>query len=67
MVIIIQEQYFLRRNTHGEPHAGIASCKNDSKSIGEMISALSRESPAFRSHTELPTSIHRKSLGEMVG
>ena len=41
-VIITQDQDFLRLNASGEPHAGIAYCKKDTKSIGEMISALNR-------------------------
>ena len=42
MIIITQDQDFLRLNASGEPNAGIAYCKKDSKSIGEMISSLGR-------------------------
>lgn len=41
-VIITQDRDFLRLNAAGEPHAGIAYCDKDTKSIGEMISGLLR-------------------------
>jgi predicted nuclease of predicted toxin-antitoxin system len=41
-VIITQDRDFLRLNASGEPHAGIAYCDKDTKSIGEMISGLVR-------------------------
>jgi predicted nuclease of predicted toxin-antitoxin system len=41
-VIITQDRDFLRLNAAGEPHAGIAYCDKDTRSIGEMISGLVR-------------------------
>jgi predicted nuclease of predicted toxin-antitoxin system len=39
-VIFTQDQDFLRIHAAGIPHAGIAYCKKDTLSIGEMIRGL---------------------------
>jgi predicted nuclease of predicted toxin-antitoxin system len=41
-VIVTQDQDFLRLNAAGVPHAGIAYCRKDTQSIGEMISGLAQ-------------------------
>ena len=41
-VIVTQDRDFLRWNAAGEPHAGIAYCDKDAKSLGEMIAGLTR-------------------------
>ncbi len=41
-VIVTQDRDFLRLNAAGVPHAGIAYCGKDTKSIGEMISGLAQ-------------------------
>jgi len=41
-VIITQDRDFLRLHAAGGPHAGIAYCDKDTKSIGTMISGLIR-------------------------
>lgn len=41
-VIVTQDQDLLRLNAAGVPHAGIAYCRKDTKSIGEMISGLAQ-------------------------
>jgi predicted nuclease of predicted toxin-antitoxin system len=41
-VIVTQDRDFLRLNAEGVPHAGIAYCDKDTKSIGEMIFGLVR-------------------------
>jgi predicted nuclease of predicted toxin-antitoxin system len=39
-VIFSQDQDFLRLNASGVPHAGIAYCQKDTKTIGEIIQGL---------------------------
>jgi predicted nuclease of predicted toxin-antitoxin system len=39
-VIFTQDRDFLRINAVGVPHAGIAYCEKDTRSIGEIIAAL---------------------------
>jgi predicted nuclease of predicted toxin-antitoxin system len=39
-VIFTQDRDFLRINAAGVPHAGIAYCEKDTRSIGEIIDAL---------------------------
>jgi predicted nuclease of predicted toxin-antitoxin system len=39
-VIVTQDRDFLRVDAAGIPHAGIAYCEKDTRSIGEMIDAL---------------------------
>jgi predicted nuclease of predicted toxin-antitoxin system len=39
-VIFTQDRDFLRIHAAGVPHAGIAYCEKDTRSIGEVIAAL---------------------------
>jgi hypothetical protein len=39
-VIFTQDRDFLRINAAGVPHAGIAYCEKDTRSIGEIIDGL---------------------------
>ena len=39
-VIFTQDRDFLRLHAAGVPHAGLAFCRKDTKSIGEIIQAL---------------------------
>ncbi len=39
-VIVTQDEDFLRLNAAGVPHAGIAFCKKDTRSVGQMIARL---------------------------
>ncbi len=39
-VIFTQDRDFLRIHSAGRPHAGIAYCEKDTRSIGEIISSL---------------------------
>src|SRR6059058_4897901 len=39
-VIFTQDRDFLRIHAAGVPHAGIAYCEKDARSIGQMIDAL---------------------------
>jgi Domain of unknown function (DUF5615) len=39
-VLFTQDQDFLRLDAAGIPHAGIAYCVKDTKSIGEIIQSL---------------------------
>ena len=39
-VIFTQDRDFLRINAAGVPHAGIAYCEKDTRSIGEIIDSL---------------------------
>jgi hypothetical protein len=39
-VLFTQDQDFLRLDAAGVPHAGIAYCVKDTKSIGEIIQSL---------------------------
>jgi predicted nuclease of predicted toxin-antitoxin system len=41
-VLVTQDRDLLRLSAAGEPHAGIAYCDKDSRSIGEMLSGLIR-------------------------
>jgi predicted nuclease of predicted toxin-antitoxin system len=41
-VIVTQDRDFLRLNAAGVPHAGIAYCDKDTRSIGEIILGLVR-------------------------
>jgi hypothetical protein len=39
-IIVTQDRDFLRIHAAGVPHAGIAYCEKDMRTIGEMIDAL---------------------------
>jgi predicted nuclease of predicted toxin-antitoxin system len=39
-VIFTQDRDFLRKNATSIPHAGIAYCEKDTRSIGEIVAAL---------------------------
>jgi predicted nuclease of predicted toxin-antitoxin system len=39
-VIVTQDADFLRRDAEGVPHAGIAFCRQGTRTIGQMISHL---------------------------
>lgn len=39
-VIFTQDADYLRLHTSGEPHAGIAYCHQQTRSIGEIVAAL---------------------------
>ncbi|WP_420642191.1 DUF5615 family PIN-like protein [Candidatus Leptofilum sp.] len=39
-VVVTHDSDFLRMARQGDPHAGIAYCHKDSRSIGELIRAL---------------------------
>jgi hypothetical protein len=39
-VIFTQDRDFLRINAAGVPHAGIAYCEKDTRSIGEIVNSL---------------------------
>jgi predicted nuclease of predicted toxin-antitoxin system len=39
-VIFTQDRDFLRIHAAGTPHAGLADCEKDTRSIGEMVDAL---------------------------
>jgi predicted nuclease of predicted toxin-antitoxin system len=39
-VLFTQDQDFLRLDAAGVPHAGVAYCVKDTKSLGEMIQSL---------------------------
>ena len=39
-VVVTQDEDFLRLHAEGAPHAGIAYCRQGSKSVGEMLRSL---------------------------
>lgn len=39
-IVVMQDRDFLRLHASGLPHAGIAYCEKDAKSVGEILQAL---------------------------